>query len=179
MKVFEIHALTTTTLRYKKPPIHNKDLTLVFPVELEKILDKFLSKYDISIEFGFFFWDLKIDIWACVCFTEEHDIGGHVVASRKKKSDVVFTPYSRAPDNSNDDFIPKVGVLYIPSKLACEDLSHTSELFKAIWDELKDYDSRARWLLIMDKLPEKLSQLSAETNKELWLKSNGKRLSKL
>ncbi len=70
-------------------------------------------------------------------------------------------------------------MLYIPSKLACEDLSHTSELFKAIWDELKDYDSRARWLLIMDKLPEKLSQLSAETNKELWLKSSGKRLSKL
>ena len=92
MKVFEIHALTTTTLRYKKPPIHNKDLTLVFPVELEKILDKFLSKYDISTD-GFFFWNLKIDIWACVCFTEEHDIGGHVIASRKKKSNVVFTPF--------------------------------------------------------------------------------------
>ena len=97
MKVFKIHVLTTTTLRYKKPPIHNKDLTLVFPVELEKILDKFLSKYDISTD-GFFFWNLKIDIWACVCFTEEHDIGGHVIASRKKKSNVVFTPYSRAPD---------------------------------------------------------------------------------
>lgn len=178
MKVFEIHALTTTTLRYKKPPIHNKDLTLVFPVELEKILDKFLSKYDISTD-GFFFMDIKVDIWACVCFTEEHDIGGHIVASRKKKSNVVFTPYSRVPDTPNDDFIPKVGVLFIPSKLACEDLSHTSELFKAIWDELKNYDSRARWLLIMDKLPEKLSQLSAESNKKLWLKKNRKRLSKL
>ena len=44
----------------------------------------------------------------------------------------------------------------------------------AIWDELKNYDSKARWLLIMDKLPEKLSQLSAESNKELWLKSNRK-----
>ena len=178
MKVFEIQAFSTTTLRYKKPPIHNKDLSLVFSVELEKILDKFLSKYDITTD-GFFFWNIKVDIWACVCFTEEHDIAGHVVASRKKKSNVVFTPYSREPDNSNDDFIPKVGVLYIPSKLACEDLSHTSELFMAIWDELKNYDSKARWLLIMDKLPEKLSQLSAESNKELWLKINRKRLRNL
>ena len=178
MKVFEIHALTTTTLRYKKPPIHNKDLTLVFSVELEKILDKFLSKYDISTD-GFFFWNIKVDVWACVCFTEEHDIGGHIVASRKKKSNVVFTPYSKVPANPPDDFIPKVGVLYIPSKLACEDLSHTSELFKAIWDELKNCDRGARWLLIIDKLPEKLSQLSSESNKKLWLKNSGKRLSKL
>ena len=98
------------------------------------------------------------------------DIAGHLVQSRTNISQVGFKPYLRTPDPEKD-FIPKVGSMFISSKLACEDLSHKSDLFLEIWNQLKDYDRRTRWLLIMDEIPETTREISKSENDRLWLKN--------
>ena len=152
-------------------PYEEQDgLTLMFPEEADKELDQFLSKYDIDIEFTWYFSELEVNVWACVCFTEEQDIAGHLVQSRTDISQVAFKPYLRTPE-PDKNFVPKVGSMFISSKLACEDLSHKSDLFLEVWNQLKDYDRRTRWLLIMDEIPETTREISKSENDRLWLKN--------
>ena len=168
MSVYQIEGMKFSVADGDGPYEVQDGVTLMFPDEAEKALNKFLPKYDIDIELGFYFMDLEVKIWACICFTEEQDIAGHVVQSRRSMSQVALRPYARVSQMSDKDFVPKVGTLYISSKSACEDLSHKSDLFMEIWNQLKNCDRRVRWLLIMDKLPESIKQLSQDENNKLW-----------
>ena len=136
--------------------------------EAEEVLNKFLPKYNIDIELGYYFMDLKVKIWACICFTEEHDIAGHVVQSRRSMSQVALKPYTRESQTPDKDFVPKVGSMFISSKLALEDLSHRSELFSEIWSQLKDCEHNHRWLVIMDKIPDSVKAIPEEENRHLF-----------
>ena len=168
MSVYQMEGMKFSIADGDGPYEIQDGVTLMFPEEAEEALNKFLPKYNIDIELGYYFMDLKVKIWACICFTEEHDIAGHVVQSRRSMSQVALKPYTRESETPDKDFIPKVGSLYISSKFACEDLSHKSDLFMEIWNQLKNCDRRVRWLLIMDKLPKSIKQLSQDENKKLW-----------
>ncbi|MDC1319021.1 hypothetical protein N8Z61_06545 [Candidatus Thioglobus sp.] len=170
MSIYQIEGLKISIADGNGPYEVQDGVSLIFPDEAEKELDKFLSKYDIDIEFTMYFDDLKANVWACICFSEEQDIAGHVLSSREHPSQLVFKPYSANPD-ADRYFVPKVGSMYISSKLACEDLSHNSELFLEIWNQLKDCDRSIRWLLIMHKIPETVNAISKEENNKLWYKN--------
>ena len=168
MSVYQMEGMKFSVADGDGPYEIQDGVTLMFPEEAEEALNKFLPKYDIDIELGYYFFDLKVKIWACICFTEEHDIAGHVVQSRRSMLQVALKPYTRESQTPDKDFVPKVGSMYISSKSACEDLSHKSALFMEIWNQLKNCDRRVRWLLIMDKLPESIKQLSQDENNKLW-----------
>ena len=170
MKIYPIEGLKFKVAEGDKPFEDKDGLTLVFPDEAEKELDQFLSKYAIDIEFTWYFSDLDSDVWACICFAEEQDIAGHLVQSRTNISQVGFKPYLKMPDPEKD-FIPKVGSMFISSKLACEDLSHKSDLFLEVWNQLKDCDRGSRWLLIMEEIPETIRGIPKSENDRLWLKN--------
>jgi len=170
MKVYPMEGIKFKIADGDGPYEEQDGLTLMFPDEADKELDKFLSKYDIDIEFTWYFSDLEANVWACICFTEEQDIAGHLVQSRTNISQVGFKPYLRTPD-PDKDFVPKVGSMFISSKLACEDLSHKSDLFKEVWNQLKDCDRGTRWLLIMDKIPDSVKAIPKEENRHLFHKN--------
>ena len=170
MKVYPMEGIKINIADGDGPYEEQNGLTLMFPEEADKELDQFLSKYDIDIEFTWYFTDLEVNVWACVCFTEEQDIAGHLVQSRTDISQVSFKPYLRTLD-PDKDFVPKVGSMFISSKLALEDLSHRSELFLEIWKELKDYNYRTRWLVIVDKIPDSIKAIPKEENRHLFHKN--------
>jgi hypothetical protein len=61
--------------------------------------------------------------------------------------------------------------MFISSKLALEDLSHRSELFSEIWNQLKDYEHNHRWLVITDKIPDSVEAIAEEENRHLFHKN--------
>ena len=172
MNVYKIEGVKFNISKGGTPYETQDDLNLVFSDEAENALNKFLPKYDIDIEFTNFFDNLNIDVWACICFTKEQDIAGHVANSRINMSQVALTPYEAVPRDPDKDYVPKVGVLYIQSKSACEDLSHKSDLFMMIWSHLKNYDRSKRWLFIINELPESIKQITINENKKLWQLAN-------
>jgi len=138
--------------------------------EAREIVENIFDKYDLDIDF-YFMHELKHIPWALIIFTEEQDIAGHIVSVRRQERPggpkIVFTTYDNN-DGDEDGYVPKVGVIHMPSKRLCEYNSHRSPLFKTIWNELKDYDARHHWVLIMDELPDELKELSTEENTSLW-----------
>jgi hypothetical protein len=170
MKVYPMEGIKFRVADGDGPYEEQDGLTLMFPEEADKELNQFLSKYDIDIEFTWYFSDLEVNVWTCVCFTEEQDIAGHLVQSRTDISQVAFKPYLRTPE-PDKNFVPKVGSLFISSKLALEDLSHRSELFSEIWSQLKDCEHNHRWLVIMDKIPDSVKAIAGEENRHLFHKN--------
>lgn len=134
------------------------------------IVESIFDKYDLDIDF-YFMQDYERIPWALIIFTEEQDIAGHIVSVRRGEQGekIVFTTYDNN-DEDEDGYVPKVGVIHMPSKLLCEYNSHRSPLFKEVWNKLKNLDRRGHWLLIMDKLPNELKELSTEENANLWNK---------
>lgn len=134
------------------------------------IVESIFDKYDLDINF-YFMQDYEHIPWALIIFTEEQDIAGHIVSVRRGEpgEKIVFTTYDNN-DEDEDGYVPKVGVIHMPSKLLCEYNSHRSPLFKEVWNKLKNLDRRGHWLLIMDKLPNELKELSTEENANLWNK---------
>jgi len=134
------------------------------------VVEGIFDKYDLDIDF-YFMQDYKHIPWALIIFTEEQDIAGHIVSVRRGEpgEKVLFTTYDKN-DGDEDDYVPKVGVIHMPSKRLCEYNSHRSPLFKEVWDKLKNFDKRDYWVLIMNKLPDELKELSTEENVQLWNK---------
>jgi len=136
------------------------------------VVESIFDKCDLDIDF-YFMQDYEHIPWALIIFAEEQDIAGHIVSVRRQErpggSKIVFTTYDNN-DEDEDGYVPKVGVIHMPSKLLCEYNSHRSLLFKEVWNKLKNLDRRGHWLLIMDKLPNEVKELSTEENAELWNK---------
>ena len=170
MKVYPMEGIKFKVADGDGPYEEQDGLSLMFPDEANKELDQFLSKYDIDIEFTWFFSNLFNNLWVCVCFTEEQDIAGHILSSRQHPSQLYFKAYSPNYD-PDKNFVPKVGAMFISSKLALEDLSHRSELFSEIWSQLKDCEYDHRWLVIIDKIPDSVKAIPEEENRHLFHKN--------
>ena len=156
-----IEGTMRTVDRYSHPYIDDDDAI--------EVVENIFDKYGLDIDF-YFMHRLKHVPWALVIFTEEQNIAGHIALVRRGEpgKKILFTTYTSPNDENDDGYVPKVGVIHMPSKRLCEYNSHHSPLFKTIWNELKDYDARHHWVLIMDKLPDELKELSTEENTSLW-----------
>ena len=63
MSVYQIEGMKFSVADGDGPYEVQDGVTLMFPDEAEKALNKFLPKYDIDIELGFYFMDLEVKIW--------------------------------------------------------------------------------------------------------------------
>jgi len=138
--------------------------------EAREVVERIFDKYGLDIDF-YFMHDYEHIPWALIIFTEERDIAGHIVSVRRglPHEKIQFTAYDNS-DKAEPNYVPKVGVIHMPSKRVCEDNSKRSPLFKEVWDRLKHQDSRGYWILVVDILPDELVELSAEDNASLWNK---------
>ena len=172
-QIFRFMKMSSYELRYGRRGKFNRTSWIRIDEDNGRdIVESIFDKYDLDIDF-YFMQELKHIPWALIIFTEEQDIAGHIVSVRRQERPggpkIVFTTYDNN-DEDEDGYVPKVGVIHMPSKLLCEYNSHRSPLFKEVWDKLKNLDRRNHCFLIMDKLPNELKELSTEENAELWNK---------
>ena len=107
--------------------------------------------------------------WALVCLDKEYSIAGHIATCRPKNSGIAFSPYTKLPNPMPKEFVPKVGVITLQSKMGLEEASDKSPLFKLLWEGFKNCASEQRWLIIVDSLSDDWLAQVVPTDSELWL----------
>jgi len=112
--------------------------------------------------------------WAIVFYREEFRLAGHVVSTRKDRSDVSLTSYTMPSNHSVEEHgVPTVSVLLIYTKNPLKELAEESELFSKAWEQLSDCDESRHWICIAESPSEEWIKKASKGDDQLFLRELG------
>jgi hypothetical protein len=119
MKCFEFFVATSSTSENGGLFVPDDRLIYSISEDAQELLDPILEPYEQN---STWYFD-KLNSgrppapWALACFDKEYSIAGHVATSRPKDSGIAFTQYTQLPKPMPQEFIPKVGIITLQSKI--------------------------------------------------------------
>ncbi len=160
-QLFQIYTLESIVRDDTGKTINNNQF-FHYPKEAENALEALLKSHGINTvsfiaELQTSFELVKKLPWGMILFPVDYPIGWYFQSLRRYPADILYSNYwcrkEQIPKVISNKFLSQI---YVFKKKILSDMAKKTEFLRPYWDILRDKEENHAWMIIADKIPEKI-----------------------